>query len=93
MEPAEIRERLAAARRRGEPFEEAWRSLMPVTVDLRGRRRQPWGDETTGRLMTATKSAWRRAYLRQPPTNGELAVVRLLAVVGESLDARRPRTH
>lgn len=60
--PAQVRERLEAARERGVPFDEAWRH---VTVALNwasgGAERWAWLE-----VLGETEAEWRAAYEGQP---------------------------
>ncbi len=61
--PAErLRHELAAARRRGEPFEEAWRSAVRVSLDGAPRANE-WII-----AFEFTRAAWNTAYHRRGRT-------------------------
>lgn len=72
MTPAERLGRdLADARRRGEPFAEAW--TVAVKHAIAGQRR----DERTvwSAAFTETAEAWRAAWERRPATRAQVAVL------------------
>jgi hypothetical protein len=75
----QLRSRLAEQRRAGQPFEQAW----PSALSQLPRGPWPWRP-----AVLATREAWRRAYLREPPTPHEQAVALALTALRE-WDAER----
>jgi hypothetical protein len=73
-----VREQLEAARRLGLSFETAWRRALR---DVRARDVQV--------ALTETRSAWRSAYKREPPTRKHLAVVLLFDSILTEDERRR----
>jgi hypothetical protein len=76
---AQLRSCLAEQRRAGQPFEAAW----PAALRQLPRGPWPWRP-----AVQATRDAWRRAYLREPPTPSEQAVALAIAALRE-WDAER----
>lgn len=69
LTPAEqLVELLAADRRRGVAFEDAWaRRLAAVLAELRGQERVEWRY-----AFTDVEDEWRSAYLRRAGINSQL---------------------
>jgi hypothetical protein len=66
-----VREQLAAARRAGLPFEQAWEAVLASHPST--------GSTLTDRYLTSvalreTMEAWKAAYERRPPPEGESLV-------------------
>lgn len=79
MSPAAILAHdLAAARRRGEAFEEAWPGALSSALDAAQfpRERREWGD-----ILGEMVATWRAAWERRPVSSPEAALL-MLAVDG-----------
>ena len=69
-----VRLELQAARQRGEPFAAAWTAALDgLPLPRSGREREGWEA-----ALATTRSAWRRAYLRQPPSPREATLAGLI---------------
>jgi hypothetical protein len=74
-----LRELLADARRRGEPFEAAWDAAVPRAVrPTASHERATW---TT--ILTATREAWGRAYNGEPAAPHDLAAARIAGLLAD----------
>jgi hypothetical protein len=67
-----LRESLAASKRKGRPFGEAWLDGL-TAVTMAGA-----SSGETRELLQATQAAWRRAYVDEPATPIERAAAELL---------------
>jgi len=68
---AVLLDQLAAARRRGEPFERAWplaRDAALATVEA------PWESREWSEVLAETSSSWRASYERWPAPSREQAL-------------------
>jgi predicted nucleic acid-binding Zn ribbon protein len=79
----ELRERLAAARRAGASFDEAWPSALKAAVNASQWERAEWLEALSG-----TAEAWRAGWERQPATRPERAFAMLVMPGGEPLPER-----
>ena len=92
---AAFRRRLAERRRRGEPFDEAWEAELSRLPATRWDRR----DYPTSAALRACRSAWERAYLREPPTSLDGSAGRLAGALeaaagrGASRGPRHPESR
>lgn len=66
-----LRESLAASKRKGKPWGDAWMDALTWANAGRGEVRE---------LLDATRDAWRRAYLDEPATPFERAAGELFTV-------------
>ncbi len=82
---------LAAARRRGEPFEQAWPGALAAAV---AAAPDCWERSEWTEVLGAMVDTWRSAWQRLPATRHELALVALAAwrEPGEPLP-ERPCAH
>jgi len=74
-----VREHLAAARLRGEPFRMAWPRALDAALPhgSRAPARRDLAEWSTA--LQATQASFRRAYQGQQATDGDLAAARLEA--------------
>ena len=79
----ELREQLAAARRAGASFDEAWPSALKAAVNVSQWERAEWLEALSG-----TVEAWRAGWERQPTTRPERAFAMLVMPGGEPLPER-----
>ena len=79
----ELRERLAAARRAGASFDEAWPGALKAAVNASQWERAEWLEALSG-----TVEAWRAGWERQPATRPERAFAMLVMPGGEPLPER-----
>jgi len=86
-ELARITASLRESRERGLPFDRAWRkarrSLGPTPVGFVAARERA----QLRAALTATRDAWRRAYVGEPPARPEVVAAILLDSLGD-FDAR-----
>lgn len=75
---AALRAHLAASRRAGLDFEQAWGCAATEGV------LPPAGADRD--VLEASRSAWRRGYLREPPAPAEAALSRLVDVLSAEAD-------
>ena len=84
MTPPEVlRERLAAARRDGVGFDEAWPVALAAAVNVVRWEREEWIDALLG-----TVEAWRAAWERRDATGREQALAVFVRPGGEQLPER-----
>ena len=81
--PAILRERLAAARRGGVGFDEAWPVALAVAVNAAQWEREEWRDILSGMVET-----WRAAWERRDASSAERAVLALVTPGGTPLPER-----
>jgi hypothetical protein len=79
----ELREQLAAARRAGASFDEAWPGALKAAVNASRWERAEWLEALSG-----TAEAWRAGWERQPATRPERALAMLVMPSGEPLPER-----
>jgi predicted nucleic acid-binding Zn ribbon protein len=79
----ELREQLAAARRAGASFDEAWPGALKAAVNASQWERAEWLEALSG-----TVEAWRAGWERQPATRPERALAMLVLPGGEPLPER-----
>jgi hypothetical protein len=79
----ELREQLAAARRAGASFDEAWPGALETTVSASQWERAEWLE-----ALSDTVEAWRAGWERQPTTRQERALAMLVMPGGEPLPER-----
>lgn len=79
----ELRERLAAARRAGASFDEAWPGALKAAVNASQWERAEWLEALSG-----TIEAWRAGWEHQPATRPERALAMLVMPGGEPLPER-----
>lgn len=79
----ELRERLAAARRAGASFDEAWPGALKAAVNASQWERTDWLEALSG-----TVEAWRAGWERQPTTRPERALAMLVMPGGMPLPER-----
>jgi predicted nucleic acid-binding Zn ribbon protein len=83
LPPIVLRERLAAARRTGASFEQAWPGALKAAVDASRWERTEWLQ-----VLSDTVEAWRAGWERQPATRAEEALAMLVLPGGEPLPER-----
>jgi hypothetical protein len=81
--PAVLRDRLAAARRGGVSFEEAWPVALAVAVNAAQWEREEWQD-----ILASMVETWRAAWERRDATGAERAVLALVTPGGIPLPER-----
>jgi predicted nucleic acid-binding Zn ribbon protein len=79
----ELREQLAAARRAGASFDEAWPGALKAAVNASQWERKDWLEALSG-----TVQAWRAGWERQPATRPERALAMLVMPGGMPLPER-----
>jgi predicted nucleic acid-binding Zn ribbon protein len=83
LPPVELREQLAAARRAGVSFEEAWPGALESAVSAAWWERAEWLEVLSGMV-----EAWRAGWERRPATRPEQALAVLVMPGGEPLPER-----
>ncbi len=83
LPPVVLRERLAAARRAGVSFEEAWQGALDAAVNASRWERAEWLE-----VLLGTVEAWRAGWGRQPATRPERALAMLVMPGGMPLPER-----
>jgi hypothetical protein len=81
--PVELREQLAAARRAGASFDQAWPGALKAAVNASQWERAEWLEALSG-----TVRAWRAGWERQLATRPERALAMLVMPGGEPLPER-----
>jgi|HubBroStandDraft_6_1064221.scaffolds.fasta_scaffold314015_2 hypothetical protein len=81
--PVELREQLAAARRAGASFDEAWPGALKAAVSASQWERAEWLE-----VLSGTVRAWRAGWERQLATRPERALAMLVMPGGEPLPER-----
>ncbi len=81
--PVVLRERLAAARRGGVGFDEAWPVALAAAVNATQWEREEWRD-----ILSCMVETWRAAWERRDATGAERAVLALVMPGGEPLPER-----
>ncbi len=81
--PVVLRERLAAARRDGVSFDEAWPLALAAAVNAVQWEREEWIDALSGTIET-----WRAAWERRDVSRTERAVLALVRPGGTPLPER-----
>ena len=77
----ELRQRLAAARADGQPWEQAWHEAMAALLAPLGE----WHATQLHVVLAGTEQAWRRAYERAPSTQLDQAALELEAFAASDL--------
>ncbi len=80
LPPVVLGERLAAARRAGVSFEEAWPGALDAAVNASRRERAEWLEALSG-----TVEAWHAGWERQPATRPQRALAMLVMPGGTPL--------
>lgn len=78
-----LKEQLAAARRAGASFDEAWPGALKAAVNASQWERAEWLEALSG-----TAEAWRAGWERQPATRPKRALAMLVMPGGEPLPER-----
>jgi hypothetical protein len=81
--PVVLRERLAAARRGGVGFDEAWPVALAAAVNAAQWEREEWRD-----ILSRMVETWRSAWERHDATGAERAVLALVTPGGTPLPER-----
>jgi hypothetical protein len=81
--PVELREQLAAARRAGASFDQAWPGALKAAVSASQWERAEWLE-----VLSGTVRAWRAGWERQLATRPERALAMLAMPGGEPLPER-----
>lgn len=79
LDPVALREHLTASRRRGLPFERAWRDACAALM--------PEPDATAGLVLSTTRAAWAAAYERRPAQREHRAAGHLGEVLNDAAAA------
>jgi len=81
--PVTLRERLADAREREEPFEHAWPTALAAASRGQPRaERDAWST-----VFSGTANAWRGAFERSDPPSLDVALASLGAEIAEAMAA------
>jgi hypothetical protein len=81
--PAVLRDRLAAARRGGVSFDEAWPVALAAAVNAAQWEREEWRD-----ILSSMVETWRAAWERRDASRPERAVLALVTPGGMPLPER-----
>ena len=81
--PVVLRERLAAARRGGMGFDEAWPVALAAAVNAAQWEREEWRD-----ILSRMVETWRAAWERRDASSAERAVLALVMPGGTPLPER-----
>jgi hypothetical protein len=82
LPPVQVRQTLEAARRAGVPFGVAWHAAVAEVVDER------WAE-----ALAQTSNTWRRAYVLEPASEGDVAIDMLSRGLADELASLDAQSH